>query len=389
VSQLQNQSSGSPAPQPTQSYSPGLEGVIAGESAICQVDPEAGLLYRGYNIEAIAARASFEEIAWLLLHGEIPTKEQRVTFHEQLTANSPLPMQVVSMLHMLPPRTMHPMDSIRTGVSMLAGFDPDLSDNSHDANLTKSIRILAKLSTLTTTAWRISQGQEPIAPKDDLGHAERFLYCLRGEKAKDWETRALDTMMNLYAEHEFNASTFAARVTASTLSDIYSAITSAIGALKGALHGGANEDAVKVLEEIGSADNVEAWVTQKLSARQKIAGFGHRVYKKGDSRVPIIRELARQLAERCGEENQKLIQICEALEQTMARTKGLYANADLYAAPVFHMLGVAPALNTPIFACARAAGWCAHVIEQQDRNRIIRPRSLYTGRALRQYSSPA
>jgi citrate synthase len=276
------------------------------------------------------------------------------------------------------------MDIIRTGVSMLAGFDPELIDNSHEANTRKAIRIIAKLSTLTTTGWRISIGQEPVAPRHDLGHAANFLYCLTGDEPEDWQIKVLDTMFNLYAEHDFNASTFAARVTASTLSDIYAAITSAIGTLKGPLHGGANEDAVKVLREIGSPENVPAWVADKIAKKQKIAGFGHRVYKKGDSRVPNIRKLALDLAERTGEQN--MIQICRALETEMEKAKGLYANADLYVAPLFHMMDIPSALNTPIFACARVVGWCAHVIEQHDHNRIIRPRSLYTGHPPREYS---
>ena len=362
--------------QATLTYSPGLEGIIAGESAVCQVDPEAGLLYSGYNIYSLAARASFEQVAWLLLHGELPTDTQLAEFHNQLAAASALPVQVVSMLHLLP-RDTHPMDAVRTGVSMLAGWDSALSDNSHEANLNKSMRILAKLPVLTAAAWRISTGTEPVQPRPELGHAAGFLYCLTGAEPQDWQARALNTMMNLYAEHEFNASTFAARVTASTLSDIYAAITSAIGALKGALHGGANEDAIEVLTEIGSPENAEAWVREQLSRKQKIAGFGHRVYRKGDSRVPAIRKLAEELAERTGQH--RLVEICQALERVMEQTKGLYANADLYAAPVFHMMDIPPALNTPIFACARAAGWCAHVIEQHDHNRLIRPRCLYTG----------
>ncbi|HEY7091471.1 MAG TPA: citrate/2-methylcitrate synthase [Tepidisphaeraceae bacterium] len=370
-------------PPPKPSYSPGLEGVIAGESAICQVDPAAGLLYRGYVIESIADRVSFEQVAWLLLEGELPTDTELIQFHNELTAASALPGQVVSMLHMVP-RGMHPMDIIRTGVSMLAGFDPELIDNSHEANTRKAIRIIAKLSTLTTTGWRISIGQEPVAPRHDLGHAANFLYCLTGDEPEDWQIKVLDTMFNLYAEHDFNASTFAARVTASTLSDIYAAITSAIGTLKGPLHGGANEDAVKVLREIGSPENVPAWVADKIAKKQKIAGFGHRVYKKGDSRVPNIRKLALDLAERTGEQN--MIQICRALETEMEKAKGLYANADLYVAPLFHMMDIPSALNTPIFACARVVGWCAHVIEQHDHNRIIRPRSLYTGHPPREYS---
>ncbi|HWP40326.1 MAG TPA: citrate/2-methylcitrate synthase, partial [Tepidisphaeraceae bacterium] len=228
----------SPSAASAAGYSPGLEGVIAGESAICQVDPDAGLLYRGYPIESFASKVSFEQVAYLLLFGEFPDGGQLATFRAQLAAAASLPDPILSMFQSLPRQT-HPMDAIRTGVSMLAGFDPDLNDHSHAANVTKSIRIIARLPTLTAACWRIRSGLEPVAPRADLSCAANLLYMLSGQEPHDWQTQALNTMLNLYAEHEFNASTFAARVTASTLADIYAAITSAIGALKGALHGGA------------------------------------------------------------------------------------------------------------------------------------------------------
>jgi 2-methylcitrate synthase len=364
------------------SYSPGLAGVIAGESAICWVDPDAGLLYRGYDIHELAREASFEEVARLLLRGELPNMEQLGKFERELAAERQLPSPVLDMLRLLPTDT-HPMDSLRTGVSMLAAFDEQLNDNAHDANLRKAVRLIGKVSRLITDGWRITHGDEPLTPQRDITHAADFLYNLTGEMPDDRMTEMFDTVLVLYADHEFNASTFSARVTASTLSDIYSAITAAIGTLKGPLHGGANEEALRVLEEIGGPDRVEAWVKEKLAHHEKIMGFGHRVYKTGDSRVPVMREIARELGERAGEEH--WVPVCEKLEEVMEREKHLCANVDLYAAVVFRLMGIPPALNPAIFACSRVSGWCAHVIEQHDNNRLIRPRSIYTGPARRPY----
>jgi len=366
------------------SYSPGLAGVIAGETAICWVDPNAGLMYRGYDIHEMAQKASYEEVAYLLLNGELPNGKQLVEFRQQIAAQRELPAPVVKMLRLLP-RSTHPMDMLRTGVSMLSVFDDELSDNSHTANIRKSIRLIARVSTLITDGWRISQGEEPLPEKRDLTQAGNFFYKLNGSVPQDWQIRMLDTIFILYADHEFNASTFAARVTASTLAGIYAAVTSAVATLKGPLHGGANEESMKMLEEIGTPDRAEAWLKEKLDAKEKIMGFGHRVYKKGDSRVPLMREIGRDLGKRTGKE--QWVPICEKLEETMEREKHLCANVDLYAAPVFWMLGFPPALDTPIFAASRVAGWCAHVVEQHDNNRLIRPRSHYVGPKMRPYPS--
>jgi len=243
--------------------------------------------------------------------------------------------------------------------------------------------LIARVSTLITDGWRISHGEDPLPEKPDLTQAGNFFYKLEGRVPQDWQIRMLDTIFNLYADHEFNASTFAARVTASTLAGIYAAVTSAVATLKGPLHGGANEESMKMLEEIGTPDRAEAWLMKKLETKEKVMGFGHRVYKKGDSRVPVMREIGRDLGKRTGKEN--WIPICEKLEEVMDREKHLCANVDLYAAPVFWMLGFPPELNTPLFAASRVAGWCAHVTEQHDHNRLIRPRSLYVGHKLRPY----
>jgi 2-methylcitrate synthase/citrate synthase II len=363
-------------------YSPGLAGVIAGETEICWVDPNAGLMYRGYDIHEMAEQASFEEVAYLLLNSDLPTLRQLEEFKQQIAKERPLPKEVMEMLRLLPKNT-HPMDMLRTGVSMLAPFDPELNDNSHDANIRKAIRLIAKVSTLITDGYRIQHGQNPLPEKSDLTLAGNLFYKLTGEVPSTWKIRMMDTIFILYADHEFNASTFAARVTAATLADMYAAVTSACGTLKGPLHGGANEESMKMLDEIGTPDRAEKWMMEALAQKKKIMGFGHRVYKKGDSRVPIMREIARDLGERVGKE--QWVPICENLEATMEREKHLCANVDLYAAPVFTMLNFDPALNTPIFAASRVAGWCAHVVEQQDNNRLIRPRSLYTGPAQRPY----
>ena len=366
-------------------YSPGLAGVIAGETEICWVDPDAGLMYRGYDIHEMAEKANFEEVAYLLLNGELPTIEQREEFSSALAAERPLPKQVLEMLRLMPKKT-HPMDMLRTGVSMLAPFDPELNDNSHDANIRKAIRLIAKVSTLIADGFRIEHGENPLPERPDLTLAGNLFYKLRGEVPPSWKIRMMDTIFILYADHEFNASTFAARVTASTLADMYAAVTSACGTLKGPLHGGANEESMKMLDEIKTADRAEKWMMNALAKKAKIMGFGHRVYKSGDSRVPIMREIGRELGKRVGKE--QWIPICEKLEATMEREKKLCANVDLYAAPVFTMLEFPPELNTPIFAASRVAGWCAHVVEQHDHNRLIRPRSLYTGPAARPYKTP-
>jgi len=363
-------------------YSPGLAGVVAGETQICWVDPNAGLMYRGYDIHEMAEQASFEEVAYLLLNGELPSFEQFGKFTRQIASERLLPAPVVQMLRLMPKGT-HPMDMLRTGVSMLGAFDKELNDHSHEANIRKAIRLIARVSTLVTDGWRISQGEEPLPERRDLTQAGNFFYKLRGDVPQTWQIRMLDTIFILYADHEFNASTFAARVAASTLADMYAGVTSACATLKGPLHGGANEASMKMLDDIKTPDRAESWLKGRLAKKAKIMGFGHRVYKKGDSRVPIMREIGRDLGKRTGKE--QWIPICEKLEETMEREKQLCANVDLYAAPVFTMLGFPPELNTPLFAVSRVAGWCAHVVEQHDHNRLIRPRSLYTGPQLRKY----
>jgi citrate synthase len=260
-------------------YSPGLAGVIAGETEICWVDPNAGLMYRGYDIHEMAEQASFEEVAYLLLQGELPSLAQLEKFKQQISKERSLPKEVLEMLRLLPKKT-HPMDMLRTGVSMLGPFDSELNDHSHDANIRKAIRLIAKVSTLITDGYRIQHGQDPLPERPDLTLAGNLFYKLNGEVPPTWKIRMMDTIFILYADHEFNASTFAARVTASTLADMYAAVTSACGTLKGPLHGGANEESMKMLDEIKTPDRAEKWMMEALAEKKKIMGFGHRVYKK-------------------------------------------------------------------------------------------------------------
>src|SRR5437773_2550209 len=246
------------AAQGVPSYSPGLDGVVAGETTICQVEPNAGLLYRGYDAHELAQSVPFEDVAWLLLYGELPTKQQSESVRARLAADQPLPAPVLELLRRFPPSA-DQNDVLRTGVSMLAAFDPQLNDNSHAANLEKALRLVARVSTVVTSGWRIAQGKAPVTPAAHLTHSARFLFCLTGREPEAWQARAMDVVFILYAEHEFNASTFAARVTASTMSDMYAAVTSALGTLKGPLHGGANEQAMTMLRQIPSADAAETW----------------------------------------------------------------------------------------------------------------------------------
>src|SRR3954453_10060617 len=249
-------------------YSPGLAGVIAGETQICWVDPDAGLMYRGYDIHEMAEKASFEEVAYLLLHGELPNMGQFQQFQAEIGQARPLPKEVLEVLRLMPKNT-HPMDMLRTGVSMLASFDPELNDHSHDANVRKAMRLIAKVSTLITDGYRIQHDEQIIEDKRDLALAGNFFYKLTGAVPQDWQIRMLDTIFILYADHEYNASTFAARVTASTLADMYAAVTSACGTLKGPLHGGANEESMKMLDEIGTADHAEKWMMEALAQKAK------------------------------------------------------------------------------------------------------------------------
>lgn len=368
-------------------YSPGLEGVPAGESALCHVDEgEAGLRYRGYAITDLAEQARFEETAFLLLFGELPTYIEEDNFSRRLTEEARLPQLVREVLVLLP-QAAHPMDLLRTGVSLLGTVDPEAADCSHEANVRKAIRLLARIPLLIATAFPAKQGTAGSLPSG-VGYADRLLGLLTGRQGDERAqamARVLDISLTLYAEHEFNASTFAARVTASTLSDMYAAVTSAIGTLKGPLHGGANEAVAAMLLEVGSPDRAERWVRDTLAAKRRVMGFGHRVLKKGDSRSLIIQREAERLSDLCGE--MRWYRIASIIDRIMQEERGLFPNLDFYTAVAYLLMGIPRRLYTPVFVCSRISGWCAHVIEQQDHNRLIRPRALYTGPQPRDYVS--
>jgi 2-methylcitrate synthase/citrate synthase II len=361
-------------------YSPGLEGVIAGESALCQVDEgELGLQYRGYAIRDLAEYATFEEVAYLLLLGKLPTRKELDDFSAQLQQQWSLPGPVEAFIGVVPP-TAHPMDILRTGVSLLGMTDPDATDCSHEANVRKAVRLLAQIPVIIATAHRLANGRRQIQPRADLGFAENLIYLLTdryGDPVAKAMAQVLDVSLILYAEHEFNASTFAARVTASTLTDLHAAITTAIGTLKGPLHGGANEAVAAMLLEVKTRDRAERWVRDALFQKRRVMGFGHRVLRKGDPRSLIIQHHAEALSRTCGDT--RWYEIATTMDQVMQQEKGLFPNLDFYTAVAYLLMGIPRDLYTPVFVCSRITGWCAHVIEQQDHNRLIRPRALYTG----------
>jgi 2-methylcitrate synthase/citrate synthase II len=370
----------SPELHKTGMYSPGLEGIVAGESALCQVDEEGGgLRYRGYAIADLAEQATFEEVAYLLLFGALPTQKELRDFLTQLGASWALPGPVEAFIGVIPSNA-HPMDVLRTGVSLLGMTDPDAHDGSHEANIRKAVRLLAQIPVMIIRSYRLTHGERQVQPQAELGLAENLLYLLTGRKGDDLAkamAKALNVSLILYAEHEFNASTFAARVTASTLTDLHSAITTAIGTLKGPLHGGANEAVAAMFLEIKSSDRAEDWVRKALAAKRRIMGFGHRVLKKGDPRSLIIQRQAEALSRACGDA--RWYDIATIIDGIMQREKGLYPNLDFYSAVAYLLMEIPRELYTPVFVCSRITGWCAHVIEQQDHNRLIRPRALYTG----------
>ncbi|MBI3805464.1 MAG: citrate synthase [Nitrospirae bacterium] len=360
---------------------PGLEGVLAGESAICDVEETTGgLLYRGYRIEALAESASFEEVAYLLLIGKLPNRKELSDFSTELAAARPLPGTVRRFLKSVP-RDVNPMDFLRTAVSFLGLEDPDRSVNEHPANLRKAIRLIAQIPSLLA-AFR-SAPQAPPPPDPELSHAANLLYLITGSRPDPFSAKVMEVSLILYAEHEFNASTFAARVTASSLSDLHSAVTSAIGSLKGPLHGGANEAVMKMLLEIGGSEQADRYIGERLARKERIMGFGHRVLKSGDPRSDIIKKYACTLGEQ--KNDRSWFDLSSRIEEKIRREKGLYPNLDFYSASAYYLLGLPIEFDTPLFVCSRIAGWSAHVMEQHDHNRLIRPRCRYTGPGERPY----
>ncbi|MHB8732496.1 MAG: citrate/2-methylcitrate synthase [bacterium] len=361
----------------------GLEGIVAAESRICFVDGiEGRLIYQGYDIHDLAAHAGFEEVAYLLWQGDLPTRAQLDALNKDLVAARTLPAPVLNLLRGFP-RDALPMDALRTATSALGIYDPESRDNSAAANLRKSVRLTAQTATIVAAIGRLREGKDPVAPDPSLGLAANFLYMLWGRKPDATAVKTVDIALILHADHELNASTFAARVTAATLADMHSAITSAIGTLKGPLHGGANEAVMRLLLGIGDPAKVIPAAREMIAAKRKIPGFGHRVYKTEDPRATHLRKMSEELGRQKGE--LKWFEMSRALEQFILSEKKIYANVDFYSATCYYYLGFPLELFTPVFAVSRISGWTAHVLEQLADNRIIRPRAEYVGPRNRTY----
>jgi citrate synthase len=355
----------------------GLEGVVAAKTRLSDVKGDVGeLIYAGYNINELAGKVSYEEVVHLLHHNHLPSRQELNELKARLAAARDLPDGVIKLIKSLP-RNTPPMHAIRTAISALGCFDETADDDSMDAARDKAMHLIAQIPIITAYFHRVRQRKELLAPDPTLGEAANFLYMIDGEKPSAEKESTMDMCYVLHADHGMNASTFSARVTIATLSDMYSAITSAIGTLKGPLHGGANEGVIKMLQEIGSMDKVDAYVTECLAQKKKIMGIGHRVYKTLDPRAPHLKRMAQILSAKIGEP--KWIQMSERIAEIMLKQKQLNANVDFYSATVYYSLGIPTDLFTPIFAIARTAGWTAHVIEQMADNRLIRPQSVYTG----------
>ncbi|PYM11600.1 MAG: citrate synthase [Verrucomicrobia bacterium] len=357
--------------------SKGLEGVVAASTRLSDVRGDIGqLIYCGYDINELAGQVTFEEVVHLLHHDHLPNRKELDELKSLLAAKRELPKGVVEIIKKFP-KDAPPMHAIRTAVSALGCFDPEADNDSMDENRLKALRLIARIPIITAYFHRHRQGKSLLPPEPSLGEAANFLYLIDGEDPSTEKVNTLDMCYVLHADHGMNASTFSARVTIATLSDMYSAITSAIGTLKGPLHGGANEGVIKMLQEIGSLDRVDAYIADALAQRKKIMGIGHRVYKTLDPRAPHLKRMAQILSAKIGEP--KWIQMSERIAEIMLKEKNLHANVDFYSATVYYSLGIPTDLFTPIFAISRTAGWTAHVLEQLADNRLIRPQSQYAG----------
>jgi citrate synthase len=361
----------------------GLEDVVAGDSAISFVDGKLGkLLYRGYDILDLAEHSTFEEVGWLLWHGELPTRKELDALRGQLGQQAPLPPGVLELLRPIAQRAV-PMDGLRTAISALSSFEPPPSQPTREANAPLAVSLVSRTPTIVAAYHRLRQGQEPVPPDPDAGIAENLLHMMTGKQPGPKAVRAMDVALILHADHEFNASTFTARVVASTLADMYSAMTAALGALKGPLHGGANQAVMASLRDVGAVGNVEAWVQAQLSRHRKISGFGHRVYKTMDPRAVVLKRLSEDVGREVGDP--RWYDMSARMQEVVMREKGLNPNVDFYSASLYHAMGVPDDLFTPIFAVSRMSGWTAHVLEQYGDNRLIRPRAAYTGPSERAY----
>lgn len=363
----------------------GLKGVMAADSAICQIDGERGQLrYRGYDIDELATHSTFEEVAHLLLRGELPSRQELESFRTMLAEQAALAEPVGAFLRSVP-RDVPPMAALRSAVSVAGLYDPHAEDDSAEANVRKSVRLTASMATIVAALRRLREGREPVAPQPGLGFAANFMQMLTGRRPTDTETRAMDLILILHAEHGFNASTFTARVIAATLSDLYSAITGAVGALKGKLHGGANTEVLKTLQEVGAVENVALWVAAVRERKGKFMGFGHAVYHAEDPRAKHLKELSRRLGQEQGDT--RWYDISVEMERQVVAAIGRQCNVDFYSASLQHYLGIPGDLFTGIFAASRIAGWCAHVLEQLSDNKMIRPSAHYVGPEPRPYMS--
>jgi citrate synthase len=360
----------------------GLEGVVATTSTISSIIDDT-LTYVGYDIDDLAENATFEEVVYLLWHRKLPNKQELEELKKQLAENASIPKEVIDHFKMCPIDKVHPMAALRTAISLLGVYDEEADVMDAEANYRKAIRLQAKVPTIVTAFSRIRKGLEPVEPRKDLSFAANFLYMLTGEEPNEIAVEAFDKALVLHADHELNASTFTARVCVATLSDVYSGITAAIGALKGPLHGGANEAVMKMLTEIGTVENVEPYIRKKLENKEKIMGFGHRVYRKGDPRAKHLKKMSEKLTKLVGEPH--WYEMSVKIEEIMNSTKPLPPNVDFYSASVYHCLKIDHDLFTPIFAVSRMSGWLAHILEQYENNRLIRPRAEYTGPQKQKY----
>ncbi len=360
----------------------GLEGVVAATTSISSIIDDT-LTYVGYNIDDLAENASFEEVIYLLWHLKLPNKAELEELKQQLADNMELPQEVIASFKTFPIQSVHPMAALRTAVSSLGLYDEEADVMEEEANYRKAVRLQAKMPALVAAFARIRKGLEPVAPRKDLGFAANFLYMLTGNEPDEIAVEAFNKALVLHADHELNASTFTARVCVATLSDVYSGVTAAIGALKGPLHGGANEQVMKMLSEIGSVDNVDSYIHEKLANKEKIMGFGHRVYRQGDPRAKHLKAMSEKLTKLTGEP--QYYEMSTKIEDIVTSEKHLPPNVDFYSASVYHSLGIDHDLFTPIFAVSRVSGWLAHILEQYSNNRLIRPRAEYTGPGMQTY----
>jgi citrate synthase len=360
----------------------GLEGVVVAESELSFINGDEGrLIYRGYEIEDLARNASYEEVLYLLWHGELPTAAELADFSESMAAERGLDADVLDTVRKLAEADEQPMAAVRTAVSMLSAYDPENSDaepTDREVNLRKGRRITAKIPTVVAAFKRVRNGNDPVEPREDLGHAENFLYMLNDEEPNEVLAETFDMALVLHADHGLNASTFSSIVTSSTLSDLHSAITSAVGTLAGPLHGGANANVMKMLKELDeSGKDAKTWVDDALERGERIMGFGHRVYDVKDPRAKILGQKSEELGEAAGDT--KWYEMSAEIEEYMQEEKGLAPNVDFYSASTYYQMGIPIDLFTPIFALSRVGGWIGHVLEQYDDNRLIRPRAKYTG----------